>query len=177
MSFLDAYQGYHHIAMEETDQEKTAFITPKGTYCYKRMPFGLKNVGATYQRLVMKRFQHEIGKTVEAYIDDMVIKSKAKAMHEDDLRSVFNILRRYKLKLNASKCSFGISSGKFLGYIITQRGIEANPDQIQAIQKVDRPSSRKEVQRLTGMLAALNRFLSRSSDKCRPMLLALKKKG
>ena len=163
--------------MEEVDQEKTTFITLKGTYCYKMMPFGFKNAGATYQRLVMKIFQDEIGKTVETYNDDMVVKSKAKAMHEEDSRSVFDTLWRNKLKLNTSKCSFAVSSGKFLRYSVTQRGIEANPDQIQAIQKVDRPSSRKEVQRLTGMLAALNRFLSRSSDKCRPMLLALKKKG
>ena len=92
----------------------------------------------------MKISLDEIGKTVEAYTDNMVVKSKAKAMHEEDLRSVFDILRRYKLRLNASKCSFGVSSGKFVGYIVIQRGIEANPDQIQAIQKVERPISRKE---------------------------------
>ena len=94
------------------------------------MPLGLKNARATYQRLVLKIFQDEIGKMVEAYIDDMVVKSKAKAMHEKDLRSVFDILWRYKLKLNASKCSFEVSLGKLLRYIVTQRGIEANPDQI-----------------------------------------------
>ena len=125
----------------------------------------------------MKIFLDEIGKTVEAYTNNMVVKSKAQAMHEEDLRSVFDILWRYKLKLNGSKCSFGVSSGKFLGYIVTQRGIEANLNQIQAIQKVERPSSRKEVQRLTGMLATLNPFLSRSSDKCQPMFLAIKKKA
>ena len=128
MIFLDSYRGYHQIAMEEADQEKTTFITLKGTYCYKMMPFGFKNAGATYQRLVMKIFLDEIGKKVEAYIDDMVVKSKAKAMHEEDLRSVFDTMWRYKLKLNTSKFSFGVSSGKFLGYIVTQKGIEANPD-------------------------------------------------
>ena len=108
MSFLDAYWGYHQIAMEEADQEKMAFITPKGTFCYKRMRFGLKNVGATYQRPVTKIFQDMIGRTVEAYVDDMVVKSKEKDTHEEDLQMVFDILWRYKLKLNASKCSFGV---------------------------------------------------------------------
>ena len=165
-SFLDAYRGYHQITMEKADQEKTTFITPKGTFCYKRMPFGLENAGATYQRLVTKIFQDLIGKTMEAYVDDMVVKSKEKVAHEEDLKSVFDILRRHKLKLNASKCSFGVSLGKFLGYIVTQRGIEANPDQILTVQKVEQPSSRKEMQKLTGMLAALNHFVERSSDKC-----------
>ncbi|XXG81436.1 hypothetical protein AAC387_Pa09g2071 [Persea americana] len=175
MSFLDAYRGYHQIPMYAADQEKTAFITPRGTYCYKVMPFGLKNAGATYQRLVTKMFQAQLGKTVEVYIDDMVVKSKRSQDHLTDLRQIFDILRQFQLKLNASKCAFGVGSGKFLGSLVTRRGIEANPDQITAIQDLRCPTSAKQVQRLTGMAAALNRFISRASDKCRPFFQLLRK--
>ncbi|XXG39834.1 hypothetical protein AAC387_Pa01g0694 [Persea americana] len=123
MSFLDAYQGYHRIPLHTADQEKTAFITPRGTYCYKVMPFGLKNAGATYQRLVTKIFEAQLGKTVEVYIDDMVVKSKRSQDHLADLGQIFDILHQFQLKLNASKCGFGVGSGKFLGSLVTRRGI------------------------------------------------------
>ena len=128
MSFLDAFQGYHQIAMNPADQEKTAFITPRGIFCYRVMPFGLKNAGATYQRMITKMFAEQLGKIVEVFIDDMVVKSIFAEDHLDDLRAVFNILRRHSLKLNASKCAFGVGSEKFLGFMVTQQGIEANPD-------------------------------------------------
>jgi hypothetical protein len=175
MSFLDAFQGYHQIALNPADQEKTAFITPRGIFCYKVMPFGLKNAEATYQRMVTKMFAKQLGKTVEVYIDDMVIKSIFVANHLNDLRVVFNILRRHRLKLNKSKCAFGVESGKFLGFMVTQRGIEANPDQISAILDLKPPRTVREVQRLTGMAAALNRFISRSAEKCRPFFDLIKK--
>ena len=133
MSFLDAYRGYHQIAMHPEDHEKTAFLTPRGTYCYKVMPFGLKNAGATYQRLVTTMFKEKHGKTMKVYIDDMVVKSKEEQNHIADLEETFGILRKYGMKLNTSKCAFGIESGKFLGYIVNHRGIEANPRQITAI--------------------------------------------
>uniref|UniRef100_A0A2N9HIM2 Uncharacterized protein n=1 Tax=Fagus sylvatica TaxID=28930 RepID=A0A2N9HIM2_FAGSY len=126
MSFLDAFQGYHQIALRKEDQEKTAFITPRGVFCYKVMPFGLKNAGATYQRMVTKMFSELLGRTVEVYIDDM-------------------------------------------------RGIEANPDQIAAIQGLQPPKNVREVQKLTGMAAALNRFISKSAEKCRPFFDLIKK--
>ncbi|XP_028116466.1 uncharacterized protein LOC114314209 [Camellia sinensis] len=126
ISILDAYSGYHQIPMFGPDQEKTTFIIPKGIYCYKVMPFGLKNVGATYQRMVTKMFKDQLGKTMEAYIDDMVVKR----------------------------------SGKFLGYMVTKRGIEANPDQIKALQDLEAPTKAKELQKLAGMAAALNRVIS-----------------
>ena len=171
MSFLDAFQ----IALRKEDQEKTAFITPRGVFCYKVMPFGLKNVGATYQRMVTKMFSELLGRTVEVYIDDMVVKSVKGADHMEDLEQVFDILRRHNLKLNASKCAFGVGSGKFLGFLVTQRGIEANSDQIAAIQGLQSPKNVREVQRLTGMAAALNRFISRSAEKCRPFFDLIKK--
>ncbi|GMP91390.1 hypothetical protein CsSME_00042113 [Camellia sinensis var. sinensis] len=175
MSFLDAYRGYHQIAMYPTDEEKTAFITPKGLYCYRVMPFGLKNARATYQRLVTKMFEHLIGRTVEVYIDDMVVKTKEPEGHLADLKAVFEILKTYRLRLNASKCAFGVGSGKFLGYLVTRRGIEASPDQIKAILELKSPMSAKQVQMLTRRAAALNRFISRSSDKYKPFFNLVKK--
>jgi len=128
MSFLHAFQRYHQIALAPKDQEKTSFITPTGNFYYKVMPFGLKNAGSTYQRIVTKMFKKQLDRNVEAYIDDMVAKSKAVENHITDLAKTFESLRKHRLKLNASKCAFGISSGKFLGYLVTHRGIEVNSD-------------------------------------------------
>ena len=128
MSFLDAFQGYHQILLALEDQEKTAFVTPTGNYHYKVMPFGLKNSGSTYQRMMTRMFEPELGKNIEIYVDDMVVKSKVVTKHLEDLGDIFDVLRRHKLRLNASKCSFSMGSGKFLGYMITYRGIEVNPD-------------------------------------------------
>jgi hypothetical protein len=175
MSFLDAFQGYHQIALSAEDREKTAFITPLGIYCYKVMPFGLKNAGATYQRMVTKMFKDQIGKTMEIYIDDMVVKSRLSQDHLKDLTETFRVLRLHKLRLNASKCVFGVGSGKFLGFMVSHRGIEVNSDQIKVIQELKAPRTHKEVQRLTGMTAALSRFISRSADRCQPFFQLLKK--
>ena len=128
MSFLDAFQGYYQIPQASDDQEKTAFVTPVGNYHYKVMPFGLKNAGSTYQRIMTRMFESQLGKNIEIYIDDMVVKSKVVSEHLEDLGTIFEILRKYKLRLNASKCSFDVGSGKFLGYMVTHRGIEVNPD-------------------------------------------------
>ena len=118
LTFLDAYSGYNQINMHPPDQEKTYFITPKGTYCYRVMLFGLKNAGATYQRLVNKMFQFQIGRTMEVYVDDMLVKSFSTADHIDHLQETFNILRSYHMKLYPEKCAFGVGSGKFLGFIV-----------------------------------------------------------
>ena len=128
ISFLDAFQGYHQIPLASNDQEKTAFVTPVGNYHYKVMPFGLKNAGSTYQRMMLRMFESQLGKNIEIYIDDMVVKSKVVSEHLEDLGTIFEILRKYKLRLNASKCSFDVGSGKFLGYMVSHRGIEVNPD-------------------------------------------------
>ena len=136
MSFLDACQGYHKIPLALDDQEKTTFVTPVGNYHYKMMPFGLKNAGSTYQRMMTRMFESLLGKNIEIYVDDMVVKSKMVLEHLGDLRVVLEILRSYKLRLNASKCSFGVGSGKFLGYMVTHRGIEVNLDQIKAINNM-----------------------------------------
>ena len=174
LSFLDAFSGYHQIPMFPPDAEKTAFITPHGLFCYNVMPFGLKNAGATYQRLVTKIFRPLLGKTMEVYIDDMLVKSKERSGHASHLEETFELLRKHCMKLNPLKCAFGVSAGKFLGFMVTQRGIEANPSQIKAILESQAPDSRKSVQQLTGRLAALGRFISRSTDRLKPMFDTLK---
>ena len=128
ISFLDAFQGYHQIPLALDDQEKSTFVTPVGNYHYKVMPFGLKNAGLTYKWMMTKMFEPQLGKNVEVYIGDMVVNSKLVFEHVMDLTSIFEILREHNLRLNASKCSFGVGSGQFLGYIVTHRGIEVNPD-------------------------------------------------
>ena len=100
------------------------------------MPFGLKNAGSTYQKMMTRMFEPQLGKSIEAYIDDMVVKSKVASEHVRDLGDIFEILRRHKVRLNASKCSFGVRSGKFLGYMVIHRGIEVSPDQIRAINSL-----------------------------------------
>ena len=128
MSFLDTFQGYHQIPLALDNQEKTVFLTPMGNYHYKVMPFRLKNVGSTYQGMMTRMFEPQLGKNIEAYIDDMVVKSKVETEHIDDLGNIFKILRKHKLHLNVAKCSFGVGSNKFLGYMVTHRGIKVDTD-------------------------------------------------
>ena len=145
MSFLDAFQGYHQIPLALDDQEKTAFVTLIRNFHYKVLHFGLKNAGSTYQWMMAKMFKPQLGRNIEVYIDDMVVKSKVVSEHVGDLASIFGILRKHKLHLNASKCSFSVGSGKFLGYMVTYRGIEVNPNQIKVINGLQAPRNPKEV--------------------------------
>ena len=135
--------------MDPNDQEKTSFVTGHGTYCYRVMPFGLKNAGATYQRLVNKKFQKQIGASMEVYIDDMLVKSVKVELHITPLVEAFQVLKSYNMKLNPAKRAFGVSAGKFLGFIVNNRGIEENPDKIKAVLDMMPASNVKEVQRLT----------------------------
>ena len=168
LSFLDAFLGYHQIPIHPPDAEKTSLIMPHGLYCYNVMPFGLKNVGATYQRLVTKMFRPLFGSTMEVYIDDMMVKSKQRPHHATHLQQAFDLLREYGMKLNPLKCAFGVIAGKFLSFMVTQRGIEANPAQLKAILQSPTPSSKKGIQRLIGRLATLGRFISRFTDRLKP---------
>ena len=161
--------------MEEADQEKTSFVTSQGLFCYKVMSFGLKNVGATYQRLMNKMFAHQIGRNVQVYVDDMLVKSLCEEDHLDDLRETFNTLRSYNMKLNPNKCAFGVTAGKFLGFMVSQRGIEVNLEKVRAIMELEPPRTVKEVQSLNGKIAALNRFISKATDKCLPFFHTLRK--
>ncbi|KAH9714403.1 hypothetical protein KPL71_020650 [Citrus sinensis] len=175
LSFIDAFSGYNQIPMDEQDEESTAFITNMGLFCNRVMPFGLKNAGATYQRLVNKIFKPLIGHTMEVYVDDMIIKSKEPMDHVKHLEETFELLRKYEMKLNPEKCAFGVSSGKFLGFLVSHRGIEANPEKIRAVTEMRSPRTVKEVHSLTGKLAALNRFISRATDKCHPFFQIIRK--
>ena len=175
LRFMDAFSDYNQISMDPDDQEKTSFVTAQGTYCYWVMSFGLKNAGATYQRLVNRMFQKQIGATMEVYIDDMLVKSTTADLHITHLFEAFQILRNYNMKLNPTKCAFGVSAEKFLGFIVNHMGIEANPDKIKAVLDMPSPSGIKEVQRLIGRIVALSRFVSRASDKCQPFFQVLKK--
>jgi hypothetical protein len=146
--------------LKEEDQIKTAFITPYGTYAYKTMSFGLKNAGATYQRAIQMCFADQLHRNVEAYVDDVVIKTRESSDLIVDLEETFSSLRRFRLKLNPTKCVFGVHSGKLLRFIVSNRGIEANPVKITAITDMEAPATIKDVQKLTGCMAALNRFIS-----------------
>ena len=174
LTFMDAFSRYNQIKMAEEDQEKIAFITSQGLYYYKVMPFGLKNAGATYQRLVNKMFSKQFGRNIEVYVDNMLIKSKEEPTHLDDLKETFATIRQYQMKLNPSKCAFGIASRKFLGFMVSQRGIEANPEKVKAILNMTSPKTVKEVQKLTGRIAALNKFVSKATNKCLSFFKTLK---
>jgi hypothetical protein len=139
------------------------------------MPFGLKNAGATYQRAIQTCLADHWGKRVEAYVDDVVIKTENLENFIEDLHLVFNSLRRYRWKLNLEKCVFGVPAGKLLGFIVSHRGIEANLEKIEAIMRMEEPRSQKKVQRLTGCMAALSRFISKLGEKGLPFYKLLKK--
>ena len=139
------------------------------------MPFRLKNIEAIYQQMITRMFGDKTRCTVKVYIDVMVVKSKQEMQHIDDLKRVFEVLWRHKLHLNAKKCAFGVRVGKFLGYLITNRRIKVNPNQIEAVKRLKPPSNPKEVQVLTSMFVALNRFISKFADWCRPFFQLLRK--
>ena len=139
------------------------------------MPFGFKNAGATYQRLMNKMFAHQIGRNVQVYVDDMLVKSLREVDHLDDLRETFDTLRSFNMKLNPNKCAFGVTTGKFLGFMVSQRGIEVNSKKVRAIMELELRRTVKEVQSLNGKVAALNKFVSRATDRCLPFFRTLKK--
>ena len=171
LSFMDTFSSYNQIRMHEDDQEKTSFVTSQGLFCYRVMPFGLKKAGATYQRLMNRMFAPQIGRNVQVYVDNMLVKSRQEEDHLRDLNETFDTLRSYNMKLIPGKCAFGVTAGKFMGFMVSQRGIEAKPDKIRTIMEMKPPKNVKEVQSLNGKVAALNRFVSRATDKCLPLLL------
>ena len=133
LSFLDTFFGYNQVPMCPSDMEETAFITLRGLYCYKVMPFGIKNVGATYQKFVTKVFHFILGNTIEVYIDDNVIKSVNRFDYYQHLQEAFDLVRKYKMRLNPLKCAFRVNASKFLGFMVAQQGIDAYPNHIRAI--------------------------------------------
>jgi hypothetical protein len=175
LSFLDAYSGYHQIKMKESDQLATSFITPFGMYCYTTMPFGLRNAGATYQRCTNHVFGEHIDRTVEACIDDIVVKTRKASDLLSDLEATFSCLKAKSIKLTPEKCVFGVPRGMLLGFIVSEQGIEANPEKIVAITNMGPIKDLKGVQRVMGCLAALSRFISRLGEKGLPLYRLLRK--
>jgi hypothetical protein len=144
MSLLDCYSGYHHqIWMKKEDKPKTNFITPSGTYCYLWMPKGLKNAGGSFSRMTTKVLCSQIGRNVLTYVDDIIVKSIKQENHIADLQETFANFRKADLKLNPEKCVFGVKKGKFLGCLVSTKGIEANPNNIEAIHQMEPLKSRK----------------------------------
>ena len=160
--------------MKKEDEEKTSFITHEGLYCYTAMPFGLKNIGATYQRLMNHVLQDHIGKNVEVYMNDIIVKSQREDQHAKDLEQILDTLDRYNIKLNTNKCVFGVKARKFLGFMISHRGIEANLEKLEAILNMKAPKTLNELQKLNGRIMALGRFISYLAKKCLPLFQALK---
>jgi hypothetical protein len=169
LCFLDAYSGYHQIVLCVADQLAASFITPFDVYCYQMMPFGLKNAGATFQRCMRRVFRELIGRIIEAYVDDIVVKSKRTGDLVPDLMEVFVKLRQHGVKLNPEKCVFGVPSGMLLGFVVSECGIEANPEKISAIMDMGPIKNLKGVQRVTGCLAALSRFIARLGERSLPL--------
>ena len=161
--------------MAEEDEEKTAFITPCGTYCFVRMPFGLKSAGSTFARAVQIGFEPQLHRNIEAYMDDIVVKTKDNATLVQDLEETFSNLRKINLKLNPKKCVFGVPSSKLLGFFVSHQGIEANPEKIKAIEQIQAPKTVKDIRRLSGCIAALRRFISKFAERALPFFKIFKK--
>jgi hypothetical protein len=167
ISVLDGNAGYNQIFMAEEDASKMAFICPGfiGLFEWVVMTFGLKNDGATYRSDMNLIFHELLGNTVEVYIDDIVVKSAEFSSHIADLRKAFDKMRRYGLKMNPRKCAFGVSAGKFLGFVIHEHGIEIDPDRIKSIRNVGPPTCKVKVQKFLGKVNYLRRFISNLAGK------------
>jgi ribonuclease HI len=176
-SFMDGFSGYNQIKMVEQDKKKTTFVTSWGTYCYRVMPFGLKNAGATYQREMVTLFHDMMHKEIDVYVDDMIAKSKDEENHIPALKKLFERLRTYQLKLNPAKCTFRVKSGKLLGFVVSNNGIEVDPDKVKAIQAMTAPKTEKEVRSFLGRLNYIARFISQLTVTCEPIFRLLRKKN
>jgi hypothetical protein len=177
LSFLDAYSGFHQIQMSRQDRKHTAFVTLDGLYCYVVMLYGLKNAMPTFVWAMSKTFGDLFRDRIEVYVDDIMVKTKRGSTLVEDLTLVFDKLRATRTRLNPEKCVFGVSAGKLLGFLVSHRGIEANPENIKAIETMRPPARIKDIQKLTGSLAALSRFISRLAERALPFFKLLRKFG
>ncbi|XP_074346726.1 uncharacterized protein LOC141685532 [Apium graveolens] len=146
LNFMDAFSGYNQVRMNPEDIAKIAFITHRAVYAFIMMPFGLINAGATYPKMMNTIFKSQMGRNIESYVDDMISKSLMIPDHIKDLKECFDNLRRYNMKLNPKKCAFRVPSGKFLGFLVSERGIEANSEKINAIIEMKIPRTQKDIQ-------------------------------
>nr|GEV91938.1 reverse transcriptase domain-containing protein [Tanacetum cinerariifolium] len=173
--FLDAYKGYHQIQMVKEDEVKIAFITSQGIFCYTKMPFGLRNAGATYQRLVDKAFHKQISINLKVYVDNLVIKSRTEDEIVKDIEETFKTLRKINMKLNPKKCTFGVEEGTLLRYKVNTKGLKVCPDKVDTVLSLPSPKFLKDMQKLNRKLASLNRFLEKSAEKSLLFFKTLKK--
>ncbi|WCJ39595.1 Transposon Tf2-6 polyprotein [Euphorbia peplus] len=174
-SLMDGFSGYNQILMKIADKVKTSFITEWGTYCYKVMPFGLKNAGATYQRAATTLLHDMIHKEVEVYVDDMLVKSDTREGHPAALEKFLTRIERYNLRLNPKKCVFGVPSGKLLGHIVSDKGIEIDPEKVKAITEMPPPKTEKEVRAFLGNIQYVSRFIAKLTTVCEPIFKLLRK--
>jgi phage FluMu protein gp41 len=174
LSLLDMFSWYHQIRVRREDEEKMSFITPFGTFCFVRMPEGLKNAGCTFSRMIAIVLHPQLQKNIFAYVDDIVVKSVQRRDHIRDLAETFANLKAMNLRLNPEKCVIGIHKGKVLRCLVSTKGIEANPEKIKALIEMQDPISVKEIQKLTGRVAALNRFIPRAVERSLPFFHVLR---
>jgi hypothetical protein len=172
MALLDYFSGYHQIWLRKEDEEKTSFITPFGTYCYMRMPEGLRNTGPIFCRMTKAALKEQVGGNILSYVADIVVASKKRASYISNLTEIFANMHEAKLKLNLQKCIFGVTRGRVLGCLVSTNGIKASPDKIKAILQMQPPQTRKEVHKLIGRIAALNRFIVKLAQRSLPFLVS-----
>ncbi|XP_058068594.1 uncharacterized protein LOC131217661 [Magnolia sinica] len=172
-SFMDGFSGYNQIKMVIEDREKTSFITPWETFCYQVMPFGLKNAGATYQRVMTALFHNMINKEMEVYVDDMIVKSRTIDGHFEDLENLFNRLEKFKLRLNPQKCVFGATGGKLLGFIVSEDGIRVDETKTKAIIEIPPPKTEKKIRGFLGQIQYISRFIAQLTSVCEPIFKLL----
>jgi len=175
MSFMDGFSGYNQIKIYHDDEKHTSFRTPLGVYCYTVMPFGLKNTGAIYQRVMNAIFYEYMRKTVECYVDDIAVKSRTKADHITDLKTIFEIMQAHQLKMNPTKSFLRVASGKFLGFVVTSKGIHLDLEKVRVVQEMQPPRNFRELRGLQGRLACIQRFISNLSGRCQPFTKLMKK--
>ena len=172
---MDGFSSYNQIKMALEEMEKTTLVIQWGTFCYKVMPFGLKNVDAMYQRAIVALFHDMIHHEIQVYIDDMIAKSQTEEEHLDHVQKLFDGLKTYKLKPNPNKCTFGVRSGKLLGFILSDKGIQVDHEKVKVIQEMSDPCIEKEVRGFLGRLNYITRFISHITATCEPIFKLLKK--
>jgi hypothetical protein len=173
-SFMDGFSGYNQIQIKPEDQHKTAFICPWGTFSYRKMPFGLKNAGATFQRAMSFSF-HDLKHIVEAYLDDLASRSRKRTDHPTHLRLIFERCRYFRIRLNPNKCSFCVTSGCLLGFIVSTTGIMVDPLKVEAIVQLPPPCTILQLQSLQGKANFLRRFIANYAEITKGFMRLLKK--
>src|ERR1700735_2074124 len=175
MSLLDDYSGYNQILVHEDDRDKTMFTTPWGTFHYAKMPFGLKNEGATFQRAMDMAFANKKDVFLVVYLDDLTVFSNSDEEHLYHLKVVFQKCRKYGISLNPKKSLLAMDEGKLLGHIISKDGIRVDPARVEAIQQIEQPQNKKEIQSFNGKLNFLRHFIPNLAKHLREITSMLKK--